>query len=734
MFDPHFPLPASVLNSFGDAIIVADLEDRITIWNTGAEQVFGWTAAEMTGETPERLFAAPAPDTWSAIKCEAQRAEEHRADHQGITRTGETVWLSLSVTPLQDRGAQMVGMLIVARDVSRRREREAERLRLLAEHRQQHSTLRALLYSMADGVFLVDNRGWVSVCSAPLEELVEVRPAEVIGQPYTTLFDQFLPLAEEPQVLRHDLQRALEQVHELPVIYLTLRQPRARLLQLQFFPVEDDTGESLGWGGLVRDLTRADETNVLATVSHELRTPLAAIKGYVTTLLDNFRRWEPAAVEEFLETIDEGADQLSGLVENMLDMSRLETGILRLQRRPLELPDLAAQVVEQVELRTRRCQFVIQFAEDFPQPRADRLRVEQVLRNLLQNAVRYSLKGGVITISGEAAESKVIVRVQDEGVGIPVEEQERVFERFYQAEGAPAGHSGGAGLGLYLCRRIVEAHGGRIWLERPESGVGSCFAFQLPLGPTPAAEAAASTLAAAAQPAGMRPADAVRVVVVEDDRRLVRFIKANLESSGYEVFTALDGEVAIEVVERESPHLILLDLMLPKMDGYAVCARVREFSQAPIVIITARTEEADVVRGLDLGADDYLTKPFGTKELLARVRAVLRRSRFPEEVQAQPTLARGDLAIDFARRQVTVGGREVSLTPTEYKMLYHLAINAGQVLTHEQLLHKVWGTAYETESTYLWVYISRLRKKLEPDPDNPRYILTETGIGYRFAG
>lgn len=224
-----------------------------------------------------------------------------------------------------------------------------------------------------------------------------------------------------------------------------------------------------------------------------------------------------------------------------------------------------------------------------------------------------------------------------------------------------------------------------------------------------------------------------QILIVDDEARLVRFVRANLESVGYKVITTDRGRPAINLTESKQPDLIILDIMLPDIDGFEVCERIREFSVVPIIMLTAKTDQADKVKGLDLGADDYLTKPFGAQELLARVRAMLRRIELSEGVRPQPVFICGDVEADFVRRRVSVRGQEVKLTPTEYKLLSQLAHNAGRVMLHEDLLRKVWGPEYEDEIGYLRVYISRLRRKIEQNPDQPEYILSEPGFGYMFV-
>jgi two-component system KDP operon response regulator KdpE len=224
----------------------------------------------------------------------------------------------------------------------------------------------------------------------------------------------------------------------------------------------------------------------------------------------------------------------------------------------------------------------------------------------------------------------------------------------------------------------------------------------------------------------------VRILIVDDDPAILKFLRANLKAGSYETLAAVDGAQALQVFERELPDLVLLDITMPRMDGFDVCRRLREWSKIPIIMLSARGDEMDKVKCLELGADDYLTKPFGVDELLARVRAVLRRT---ESARTQPTKSSftcEGIEINFADRRVTVSGREVALTPTEYKLLQELVLNANKVLTHSMLLGKVWGPEYGSEKEYLRVFISRLRKKLEPDPINPRYLLTIPGVGYQF--
>jgi two-component system KDP operon response regulator KdpE len=223
------------------------------------------------------------------------------------------------------------------------------------------------------------------------------------------------------------------------------------------------------------------------------------------------------------------------------------------------------------------------------------------------------------------------------------------------------------------------------------------------------------------------------ILVVDDEARMVRFIQLNLEHDGYQVISAYNGREALEQVRSQLPNLILLDVMMPDLDGFEVLKRIRDQSSVPVIMLTAKGEEDDRVHGLELGADDYITKPFSPRELVSRVRAVLRRTETESNIASGIIEVDDRLKLDFNRREIWINDQIVQLRPTEYRLLYHLVQNAGWVITHEQLLTKVWGYEYRDEPHYVRLYINYLRKKLEEDPAHPKYILTERGVGYRFV-
>jgi two-component system, OmpR family, KDP operon response regulator KdpE len=254
-----------------------------------------------------------------------------------------------------------------------------------------------------------------------------------------------------------------------------------------------------------------------------------------------------------------------------------------------------------------------------------------------------------------------------------------------------------------------------------------------PSTPEPASSPHEAKASGSSAPAGPQRAFAARVLVIDDEPEIWRAVRAGLTGAGFTVEWATTGAEGLDLAARWHPDVIILDLTLPDLDGIEICRQLREWSQVPIIVLSVRGGDADKVKALELGADDYLTKPFSMAELIVRVRVALRHAAHTSG--SSDNLARfqsGGLVLDFERRQVSVDGKEIHLTPIEYDLMKYLAINAGRVLTHRAILRAVWGPAYEQEIHYLRVFFNLLRRKIEPDPSRPRYLLTELGIGYRL--
>ncbi|HEU4328509.1 MAG TPA: response regulator [Roseiflexaceae bacterium] len=475
----------------------------------------------------------------------------------------------------------------------------------------------------------------------------------------------------------------------------------------------------------LRALRQAErlKSDFVALVSHELRTPLTAIQGCVQTMLRANDPPEAARSREFLHIIAEQGERLQELIDNLLSLSQVEAGALRLRRETVQPGVVLSSALRQLHDRLSGLRVQTDLPDSLPPVSADARRIEQVLLNLLDNARKFAPPGSLLTVAAVAQEHVVRISVCDQGPGVPAEARERIFERFYQIEQPTTRNIGGSGLGLAICKAVVEAHGGQIGVEDAPGG-GAAFWFTLPAVAEPA------PLRPVPRPSNAQP----HVLVVDDDPALRRLLEASLPDAGYRVETAVEAQSALAAVARQPPDVILLDLMLPGSDGFELCRRLREWTDVPIIMLTARAAERDMVHGLELGADDYITKPFRNGELLARMAAVLRRARPEQRPEAPAQIEAGAVQIDLAQRRVRVAGAAVELTPTQFQILAFLARHRGQVLTHAQILREVWGEGYDGENHYLWVHIAHLRQKLEPDARPPRLIQTVRGVGYRFGG
>jgi two-component system response regulator RegX3 len=361
--------------------------------------------------------------------------------------------------------------------------------------------------------------------------------------------------------------------------------------------------------------------------------------------------------------------------------------------------------------------------------------MEEVLINLIDNAKRYSPDEQPIHITAEKAGAMLKLGISDHGPGIPTEDQETIFDKYTQAES----EEGGSGLGLFISRKIVESHGGKIWLNSPPEGfeTGTRFTFTVPVMPDqalgeeeqkPAPERGEKSARAEQHQA---KAEELKVLIVEDEPDFQSLLQTILHEAGYQTEVTDNGTGAIDLLQMTPYDIVLLDWNLPGIQGIEVCRNVRRWSNVPILMVTSHTSMEELITALDTGADDYITKPFQSDELLARMRAVLRRKEAFVKADSDQ-ISSGGILINFDSQEVWSHGKHVELTPTEFNLLAYLTRNEGQVLTYDQLLEHLYDSDKARKRHDLFVHISRLRKKLEPDPEEPRYILTRWGVGYMF--
>ena len=488
----------------------------------------------------------------------------------------------------------------------------------------------------------------------------------------------------------------------------------------------------------LQDMTALEELDrlraeFLGMVSHELRAPLTSIKGSAATVLGSSADLDPAVVRQFFRIIEDQADHMHDLVADLLDVARIETGTLPVTPEPAEVAVLVDRARSTFTSAGGRNNLAIDIETDLPLVMADRRRIVQVVGNLLSNAAKHSSESSVIRISAVREDVHVAVSVADEGRGIPSERLPYLFRKFTRTDGDDLGSGvAGSGLGLAICKGIVEAHGGRIWAESEGPGMGARFTFTIPTveetgsgtANGPARLSTRSSRRAVAE-AGER----VRVLAVDDDPQALRYVRDALASAGYTPVVTGDPGEALRLVAEEKPDLVLLDLMLPGTDGIELMKDILAAGDAPVIFVSAYGRDEVIARAFDMGAVDYVVKPFSPTELAARIRAALRKRAASEP--SEPYVL-GDLTIDYAERRVTLAGRPLPLIAMEYRLLAELSANAGRLLTYQHLLERVWGEKSSGDVRPMRTIVSKLRRKLGDDADNPAYIFTEPRVGYRM--
>ena len=498
-------------------------------------------------------------------------------------------------------------------------------------------------------------------------------------------------------------------------------------------PILSEEGEVDSVVITIQDMTPMEElerlrAEFLGMVSHELRTPLAAIKGSAATLTEAAFDLDTAEMLQFFRIIGEQADSMRDLIGDLLDVARIETGELAVAPVPADVASLVDEARSRFQSGGGRNNLRIDLSPELPLVMADGRRVVQVLSNLLSNAARHSHEASAIGVSAVREGYHVAVSVTDEGRGIAAERLPHLFRKFSRLEGEDRRRDiAGSGLGLAICKGIVEAHGGRIWAESDGLGLGARFTFTIPV-----AQDAGTGAANLPVRSGRSERERERILAVDDDPQTLRHVRDALTNAGYTPVVTGDPQEAASLVEANDPHLVLLDLMLPGTDGIELMRGILDMADVPVIFLSAYGQEEIIARAFENGADDYVVKPFSPTELVARIKAALRKREAPEWAEPSQPYVFGDLTIDYAERRVTLAGRPVQLTAIEYGLLFELSANAGRVLTYDRLLRRVWGLRRSGDSRRVRTAAKQLRRKLGDDANNPTYILNEPRVGYRM--
>ena len=502
-------------------------------------------------------------------------------------------------------------------------------------------------------------------------------------------------------------------------------------------PIRSQDGEIESVVVTLQDITPLEDlgrlrADLLGTVSHELRVPLTSIRGSATALLDTSSDLDPAELHQFLQIIVNQVDHMRELIGDLLDVARIETGTLPVSPEPVEVATLVDRARNTFLSGGGRHNLDLDLAPDLPLVMADRQRIVQVLGNLLSNAARHSLESSVIRVTAAREDLHVAVSVADEGTGIPAERLPHLFRQFSRTDDEDrARETRGSGLGLAICKGIVEAHGGRIWAESDGQGQGAQFTFTIPVAEDAETSSTAQSprLAARSQ---QEKRDSERILVVDDDPQALKYIRDALSGAGFTPIVTAGSKEALLLTAEKRPHLVLLDLVLPDSDGIDLMKDILRMADVPIIFVSGYGRDQVIAQAFEKGASDYIVKPFSPTELVARVRAALRRQADPYRAEPSEPYVLGDLTIDYAERRVTVAGQPVQLTATEYELLFELSVNGGRVLTHDQLLRGVWGLTNSGDVRVIRSLVRRLRRKLDDDASNPTYIFAEPRVGYRM--
>ena len=608
------------------------------------------------------------------------------------------------------------------------------------DERQAKAALEALVDTSPVGV-LVNDAKTMELLSLNQETRRIVRGVRPPGRTHSDILSvivprypdgQEMPIEETPTVraIRNgETVRAEEMVIGLP-------DGQAVSTIVNATPVFSEEGEIVSCITIIQDMTPLERlerlrSEFISMVSHELRTPLAAIKGSAATVLGAALALDHSEMRHFFRIIDEQADRMRSLIGDLLDTAQIETGMLSIATEAVE----AADLFEGARLAFLRGGTTNVIEADLPpglpQVEVDRQRMTQVLNNLFTYASNHSPNGSAIRVSASADDVYVSISVTDEGSGVSAGNLPHLFRKFSNSDREEGGYGQplGEGLGLAICKGVVEAHGGRIWAESGGPGLGTRFTFTVP-----SVEEAGHGPGVRHDrlPAGPEPTGRVRerILVVDDEPNILLHLRNILREAGYTPVVTGNPKEAERLMETDKPHLVLLNPALASAGGRGLMDDIREFTNAPVIFMSGQASDESVARAFDMGVEDYIVKPFSPTELVARVRATLRRrSSF---FQRQPFVV-GGLTIDFMERTVSVAGRPVPMTPTEYKLLYELSANAGRVVTHDQIIQRVWGEEHTVDERLLRSYIKNLRQKLGDDARNPSYIFTASRTGYRFA-
>ena len=664
---------------------------------------------------------------------------------------------SLLVAPVRNGNVRLGSIYVTKGDESREFRREDEETlvmfasqaalviansRRYREEQRARADLEALINTSPVGVVVFDAKTGAPVSyNRETLRIIEGlrdpdRPPEQIMEilSFRRLDGRVVSLEESPLAHRLSTGRTIRAEE----IVIQVPDGRSVTVLVNATPIyPEDGGEMESVVVTLQDMTPLEElerlrAEFLGMVSHELRTPLTSIKGSSATLLDDSANLNPAEMRQFHRIIDDQADRMRRMIADLLDVAHIETGTLSVSPEPSDIAALVDQARNAFVSGGGGNELHIDLPEELPSVMADRQRIVQVISNLLSNASKYSQEFSAIRLTAVRNDLHIAVSVADGGRGVAPERLPYLFRKYVRIEGDHGGREiAGSGLGLAICKGIVEAHGGRIWAESGGPGLGARFTFTVPVADQVVPRESASR----GRPESRTRHEVderARILVVDDDPQALRLVRDVLSKAGYTPIVTADPDEAVRLMESDRPQLALLDLVLPGTDGIELMQDILDIAEVPVIFLTAYGRDQNIERAFDMGAADYMVKPFSPTELTARIRAALRKQAGLTHDESSEPFVLGDLTIDYLQRRVHLAGQQIHLTPIEYDLLRVLSVNAGRVLTHDQLLRRVWRVTAAGDPQVVRTHLRRLRRKLGDDADNPAYIFTEPRVGYRM--
>jgi len=587
----------------------------------------------------------------------------------------------------------------------------------------QPSLYEGLLDNLPVGLFLVSKRGYIVLINPQLARIVDAGQEPISDSSYHTLFRAVVHKACRPDVVAQSLDTAVLSINHNPVVELSLRGNPERQIEIRFFPLHNSAPDTPAWGGVVLDRTReirrlTEKAQLAENQIQDARRQLASIQGQLRALSAHHFQWGEEMMRDLYHEMGSALEAVSGEVDHALDLLRLQNEGIVVYPRKVDLEGLIREVLDAMAVHIPACGTEFQPEESLPPVRVDPERVKEVLQEVIRYLCSTAETSDRLHIGAVVNGNRVelsfasgVTSYEDHGEIKPI--SDRV-------------HAENETQDLIISRGVIEAHGGRLWTSGEESGQPLNIQFTLPVMPRQ------RQIRIRDKDVPGRDEEAATLLIADADSDQLTLLTSVFKEEGYRVLAAADGPAIIDITQSATPDLIILEWDLPGMSGLSATKYIRRWSSIPIIMLTSRTSPGNLLDAFKAGVDDFMTKPFLVDELLARVSALQRRHEQGEAAFEEHIFEAQGLRIDFDSHRVWRHGEPIDLTPTEYTLLSYMVNHRRQILPHRQLIEHAWEATEKGSRRGLFVHISRLRDKLEDDPEHPELIVTRWGVGYIF--